>query len=54
MVEGLLEEGRHHAERRALEDSQRALVGRSASRPTSCRSSRAASTWAGSTSWPRC
>jgi anion-transporting ArsA/GET3 family ATPase len=26
MVDGLLEEGRHHAERRRLEDSQRALV----------------------------
>ncbi len=26
LVEGLLEEGRHHAERRRLEDSQRALV----------------------------
>jgi len=26
LVETLLEEGRHHAERRALEDSQRALV----------------------------
>ena len=26
MLEGLLEEGRHHAERRALEDSQRVLV----------------------------
>jgi len=26
MVEGLVEEGRHHAERRALEDEQRAIV----------------------------
>ena len=26
MVEGLLDEGRHHAERRRLEDSQRALI----------------------------
>ena len=26
MIEGLVEEGRHHAERRALEDEQRAIV----------------------------
>ncbi len=26
LVDGLLDEGRHHAERRRLEDSQRALV----------------------------
>ena len=48
-----VEEGRDHAERRHLEDTQRALVEGWTSRRTSCRSCPAASTWPASTSWPR-
>ena len=55
VVDGLVDEGRHHAERRRLEDSQRALI-EDARRPVL----RAAATWpaastsVGSTSSPRC
>ena len=50
----LLEEGRHHAERRNLEDSQRALVeALDVADVRAARSCRAASTWPGSTSSPR-
>ena len=54
LVDALLEEGRHHAERRRLEDAQRALVDE-LDVPTvrAARCCPAASTWPASTSWPR-